>query len=158
MKDLLGFNNLSLEEFLKKQNPEPIRQIIAAIIADIIHEKYETPRMEFTTDELLSFWPEHEALHFLTGLDNSFESERKIAWYENQYNVGFNIRNGFMEEYLQDDLPVKIDSFYLLEVAHVIRNYYKTNIKNHDSIFTLKIPGKFSLDLLYQSGKCLPTT
>lgn len=152
MKTFLGFNDLPLEDFIKKQPPVPIQQYIKTLMLEHLSKNYKVKLPSFTSSELLEFWPQHEALHFLTGLDNSSHSERKIVWYESIYNVGFKERNGYITYLVKDYPAVKIDRENLLEIADVIKEYYLNNFQNHDSgKYLISIPGQFVKDLLGQS-------
>jgi hypothetical protein len=152
MKTFLGFNDLPLEDFIKKQPPDPMQQYIKILMLEHLSKNYNVKLPIFTSSELLEFWPQHEALHFLTGLDNSPYSERKIVWYESIYNVGFKERSGYITYLVEDNPTVKIDRENLLEIADVIREYHLNNFQNHDSgEYRISIPGQFVKDLLSQS-------
>jgi hypothetical protein len=152
MKTFLGFNDLPLEDFIKKQPPDPIQQYIKTLMLEHLSKNYKVKLPIFTSSELLEFWPEHDALHFLTGLDNSQSSEKKIVWYERIYNVGFKERNGYITYLVEDNPAVKIDRENLLEIANVIRKYHLNNFQNYDSgEYRISLPGQFVKDLLGQS-------
>lgn len=86
------------------------------------------PHKDFTYQEYLSAWSEHDAVHYLLNYPFTVEGERRVAHVEDHCQTGWapygDRFNGHIKNKIISELPKGFGRLNILETAEQLRELY----------------------------------